>query len=176
VGDFQPTSVGAAGRTRGYCVKLLAALIFAAAAWGQGITPPQLRITPPVPASSTAARLIALVAGRFQSVEIGTGVSLTATTGGFKLESTLPPASVLQLKRIKLTQAADGSYPGHVAGSAVYRNGILQSDDDYTVESQSIKPKEKWGTDDTILMLQVVTCPPVENCAVVTLSRMPPAL
>lgn len=120
--------------------------------WGQGITPPQLRISPPVPA---AARMLAIVNGRFQVVEIGAGVSLTPIAGGFKLEAAAAAAPVL--RRVRLTRQADGSYTGAPAGSLVYRNGILQCEDDYSADAASgaVRPATAWSADDLVMAVYV---------------------
>lgn len=128
-------------------MKLALALLLGAGLWGQGITPPQLRLAPPLP---TSARLLAIVNGRFQVVEIGAGVSLVPTTGGYKLESAAAAAPVL--RRVRMIRQPDGSYTGAPAGSLVYRNGILQADDDYSADAASgaVKPLLPWEPDDLV--------------------------
>ena len=134
-------------------MKFLAAILLTAGLWGQTrITPPQLRL-------STAAtpRLLALIDGKFQTVDLGPGMAITATNTGFVISVTgiEVPVAPIAWNAVKLTRAADGTYADALPGSLVFRNGVLQAPADYTLDGTTVKPSVPWDAEDSITAVSV---------------------
>lgn len=112
------------------------------------ITPPQLKL-----ANGSTPRLLALIEGKFQTVELGPGMAIKATTNGFVISVTgiEVPVAPIAVNATKLTRAADGTYADALPGSLVFRNGVLQAVAvDYTLEGTTVIPTAPWDSTDSV--------------------------
>lgn len=135
-------------------ILLLMALVSAGLHSQTSLTPPQLAIPPTTPGQ---VRIMALVGSSFRFIEIGTGLTLTSTASGFRIDAAAPPSQhPPKLQFLALKREADGRYGPHSAG-LVTRNGVVQLlGVDYIVVGGFVVPGfDGWAITDTVVAWNV---------------------
>lgn len=114
------------------------------------VKPPQLAVT--VPAAGQV-RIMALVGDTFKTVELGTGLTMTQTAAGYRIDASggaAPATPILQSQRLARTSA--GSYGPYAAGM-LFRNGVVQTvGQDYNVSGGMFVPILPWDATDLVVL------------------------
>lgn len=117
------------------------------------VTPPQLNVTVP---DAGQLRILALVGDTFRTVEIGPGISVTATTTGYRIEAaSAAPATPPVLVGQRLARLTSGAYGPYAAGM-LFRNGIVQTvGQDYNVSGGLFVPILVWSSTDIVVLWKI---------------------